>query len=133
MEIIKILIVDDDSNIRSSVRKLMTDIFTDLNIKVDITEGCDGTDLIKHVTILLQKEEKLFDLICTDECMTVINGSDAIKSIRHLTRGTQIVSITSVSEDCKLRILASGADLVFSKPISKKQLKEYIDEYILGF
>jgi two-component system chemotaxis response regulator CheY len=132
METIKVLIVDDDAIVRDSTRKLMTDIFSDLNIKLDITEGCDGEDIIKQVKLLVQMKEKLFDLICTDECMSDINGSEAIRAIRHLIKDTQIIAITASSEEHKFRILESGADQVLSKPLSKKQLKEYIDEYILG-
>lgn len=130
----KILIVDDNHTVRKSFTnilqsfKLISDFF-------QLIECEDGIDMIKLI-IEDQRQDNLIKAVFTDESMEYINGSEAIKILKGLEMNSKIkrcfyFSITAFEDEYNMeRILNSGADLILSKPASKKQLEEVIELYI---
>lgn len=129
----KILIVDDNKTIRKSYINILQS-FSIILTNYDLIEYEDGIDLIKGI-VEDQHQSNLIKAVFTDENMEYINGSEAIKILRELERNSKIkrclyFSITAFEDDQnKQKILDSGADLILSKPASRRQLEEVIEFY----
>ena len=73
--------------------------------------------------------------IFIDENMEYLNGSESVSIIRRLQKNDKInkFSIASVTsfEDLQTKdfIKNSGMDVVFSKPIKKSELIDFLDKY----
>ncbi len=120
----KILVVDDDSIIRKSTINLLNTVMKKTKSTYEIIEGSDGKDIVE---ILTYETDNLIKLIITDENMTTMEGSDAIKAISLIKNDNKIpiVSITAMEDDQGLRkIYESGANMVFKKPVRKTQIEE---------
>lgn len=102
-----------------------------------LIEAADGVDLLKIATDLQKTNYKIKCLI-TDENMEFMNGSDCIKIIRKMMNEGiiskfSLLSLTAFSDDDRIdSIKKSGADFVFSKPISKSNLSKIFNNYILN-
>ncbi len=119
----KILVIDDDVIIRKTTIKLVRSIIQNSNNNYQIIEGSDGKDIIDLVH---HDRDNLIKLILTDENMTYMLGSEAIYLVK-LMIDIPIVSITAMDDEEGLsKIYKSGADIVLSKPVSKRQLEEVI-------
>lgn len=129
----KILIVDDNKTIRKSYINILNS-FSCIANNYDLVEYDDGIDLIKAV-IEDQHNDNQIKAVFTDENMEYINGSEAIKIMRDLENNSKIkkclyFSITAFEDQESIqRIVKAGADLVLSKPASKKQIQELIELY----
>lgn len=123
----KILIVDDNQFIRTSIRNILKEIFKENNRKITIIEGCDGIETLKYI----MDDQKLYNSIkCvfTDEKMEYMDGSKSIQIIREMEKldkikRVHIVSVTSYDdENNKHFIYNSGVDHIIQKPCSKSTL-----------
>lgn len=127
----KIFVIDDNQIIRNSIRKMIEFILKDKQNteQIDIYTGADGVDLIKF----LFPENNIIDtqnILCViiDENMEYLNGSDAVKILRHLELKNKLphINVVTVSchEDTKFVefICKSGVDLFLSKPVSKNDI-----------
>jgi len=132
----KILIIDDNQYIRSSLKKILVSIMKEKTKKFEIIEGYDGADIIKQV-IDNQTSQVKIKCIFTDENMEYIHGSEAIKIIRNLERDNKIstnifISITSFEDEInKSNILKAGADMILFKPYSKNQVMKMLSKFKL--
>jgi PleD family two-component response regulator len=126
----KILIIDDDNIIRSSMHCMIKKISKKINIDFDIIEGSDGADLIDLVNDDLDCNIKI---IFTDENMPLCEGSDAIKKIINIIEINQIriISITSICDTNLInKILKCGVNEVISKPAHIKTIERLLFDYI---
>lgn len=106
----KILIVDDDKDIRNLISVYLENegLYTQ---KVE--------DAIKALKLL---EERDFDLIILDIMMPDMDGIEACMKIRQ-ERNMPIIMLSAKSEDMdKIQGLASGADDYLSKPFNPMEL-----------
>jgi signal transduction histidine kinase/CheY-like chemotaxis protein len=123
----KILIVDDNHYIRSSIKNLVQQVLKSSTRHYDIVEGSDGVDILKLI-IDDQQSNNLFKCIITDENMEYINGSESIKILKDLEKANKIkkiliISITSFEDELtKSNINKAGVDYILSKPCTKKHL-----------
>jgi response regulator RpfG family c-di-GMP phosphodiesterase len=120
----KILIIDDDSLIRKSMKRMVSHCLRKFNLDYEIIEGEDGSDMINLVN---DDTENLIRLIFTDENMNDVEGSEAITSIKRIKdlNSIKIISITSLEdEESVSRILGCGADRVCKKPASVPLLED---------
>lgn len=117
----KILIVDDDKDIRNLISVYLEN------------EGMYTQKVEDAIEALKLLEEKEFDLIILDIMMPNMDGIEACMKIRQ-ERNMPIIMLSAKSEDIdKIQGLASGADDYLSKPFNpleliarvKSQLRRY--------
>ncbi|HEY0177296.1 MAG TPA: response regulator, partial [Pedobacter sp.] len=104
----RILIVDDDHELRSFLRNILNEFY-------EVTEAADG------IAGLDKAREELPDMIISDLIMPGMNGLDLCKQIRNDVRTSQIPFIILSAKDAvesKIAGADSGADLYFPKPVS---------------
>lgn len=73
------------------------------------------------------------DAVLTDIFMPKLNGYELTKALRSLGYKGQIIgcSAASIGEEAN-KLIASGADKVFIKPLQIKEFVSYLQEHILG-
>ncbi|RLQ93606.1 response regulator transcription factor [Falsibacillus albus] len=117
----KVLIVDDDTDIRNLISVYLE------NEGMETTKAVDALEALK----LLERED--FDLIILDIMMPKMDGIEACMKIRE-ERHMPIIMLSAKSEDMnKIHGLASGADDYMTKPFNpleliariKSQLRRY--------
>jgi len=107
----KILIVEDDTNILSFLKNG----FTDLGYTLDYAK--DGEDGEYLATL------NRYDVIVLDWMLPLKSGIDVLKSLREKDVKTPIIMLTAKSEiDDKVKGLSQGADDYLAKPFSFKEL-----------
>lgn len=130
-----IIIADDNHLINSCNQRIIDGLMSELNLfEYEIIMVSDGLDVIK---IFLNNEIKdKIKLIITDENMDYFNGSEMIKFIRKVEKLTKLnpINIAFVSSEDDSRhkdfLLACGADFVFTKPLSKKNVRISLEKSI---
>lgn len=127
-EKIKILIVDDNTIINESIKKLVDITLNGEKINYEILMLNDGLDILR-ILLTEKNNNNIVDYIFTDENMDYLNGSEAIALVRlwekmNKTKRSYITSITC-HEDPKIvnNILSKGADQVLTKPMTKSLVK----------
>ena len=106
----KILIVDDESDIRKIVRLLLE---RRGHLVIEAASGCDAVALVR---------EQSPDLIVMDIMMPKMSGIDAVKAIREFSTAP-IIFLTAKSLDSdKESAYLSGGDDYLEKPFSSTEL-----------
>jgi signal transduction histidine kinase/CheY-like chemotaxis protein len=127
----KVLIVDDNQHMRSTLRQLLGQIFKDFDKEYTIIEGSDGVDILKYV-IDDQAEGSRIQCVITDESMEYLDGSFAISILRSLQRDSKIrdvkvITMTSYEDEVtKGSILKAGANYCVSKPCKKNDMVDIL-------
>ena len=105
-----ILIVDDEGDILD----MLEDLMRSGEDEVKVAKAQNGVDA------LLMIGESKPDLLILDIMMPGMNGYDVCRKLK-ASPGTQYIKIVAISGDhnpaVKERILSSGADLFFTKPL----------------
>jgi len=77
-----------------------------------------------------------YGLIITDMGLPDGEGLTLIKMARHHSDSqnmqTPIIAVTANAEDFRERCLAAGADGVYAKPVSAKQITAWLAQYVTG-
>lgn len=111
----KILIVDDDANIREGVGDILD------------VEGYETAQAASGAEAVAQVKKDSFDVILMDYNLTDGTGIDAIKQIRALNAESQILMITgNASLDAAVRAIQESVDDFLQKPVNPDQLKRAI-------
>jgi signal transduction histidine kinase len=134
-----LLVIDDNMYIRKTLCNLISITFRKLEeekkikYKFEVIEGSDGIDVL-NLAINRGIASKI-KAVFIDENMEYLNGSESVRIIRNLQNLNKIskFSIASVTafEDLPMKnyIKNSGIDEVYSKPLSKSQLLDFLDRY----
>lgn len=111
--LLNILVVDDSAMVRRITSKLISDLGH------TSTETVDG-----EKAVLLVKDGRQFDLILMDNQMPVMTGVEATRILRtKLNYRGKIIGVTGNALDDDIQsFMASGADQVILKPLSKEML-----------
>jgi len=111
-DIFKILVVDDNDDLRSIIKEYLSD-------NGDFVEGArDGKDALKKHT------ESRYDLIITDLNMPEMTGIDLMKKIRKNNDVTEFIIITGyASLDTAVEAIKIGAFDYIVKPFRMEELK----------
>jgi DNA-binding NtrC family response regulator len=120
---VKILVVDDEENVLSSVRKVIGSKFPDYQ-----------TELVNSPSEALEKIRiTKYDLIITDLMMPGIDGLELIKKIRELDSESKIIMMTGYAT-MKTALLAmrEGASKYISKPFTRDELLTAVNSVLLG-
>lgn len=112
----KILVVDDDKEIRSMVKSIFRD-------RLDVIEASDGIEALDVF------RETLVDLVITDLVMPRMDGAGLVKSLKanELTKHIPIVFLT-FKDDIEMRISSCeiGGEAFIPKPFYPKHLKSVV-------
>ncbi|MFX0102970.1 MAG: response regulator [Candidatus Hodarchaeota archaeon] len=112
-----ILVVDDESGIRETLK----DILQDEGYNVVI--AADGSEAVE-----IARNER-FDVALIDFIMPGINGVDTLRELKVIQPGLKVMMMTAFAEKEKLnRAMESGASCIFEKPLDIKRLLSYIGE-----
>ena len=115
----RILVIDDEADIRESLELLLTSE----NYAVDLAENA--------VTGLRKFESGIHDLILLDLMMPDRSGMEVLAEIRQRDPETPIFMLTAYgSEEVAVRALKSGANDYFAKPWDNDKLLIEIDRMI---
>ncbi|MFC1829488.1 sigma-54-dependent transcriptional regulator [Thermodesulfobacteriota bacterium] len=108
----KILVVDDDT----SLRKLLDTVLTAEGYEVTLSS--DGQEAVKFV------EKQFFDLILMDIRMAQMDGIEALKRVKEISSGIQVIIMTAyASVKTAIDALKSGAYDYLTKPLDIDELK----------
>jgi CheY-like chemotaxis protein len=119
-----ILVVEDDTDLRSYVSELLRD----LNYRVVAASSAQAA-----LTILLQEEPKV-DLLLTDVVMPGINGRELGRRAQQIRPGIKILYMTGYSRNAVVHQgrLDEGVELL-EKPISQAKLALRVREMLDRF
>jgi len=116
----RILIVDDEQNIRLLVRKFLTDKFT-------VLEAIDGEEAVEMA------REHRPSLILMDIVMPKMGGYDACSMIKNdqLTKRIPVVMLTGLGFELNKKFAkVVGADGYITKPFTPEQLLDTIGKIL---
>ncbi len=130
---IKILILDDESLIRSTIKRHIFKINKEENLtkKISTFEAENCFDALQLIYSNFQKKI-FFNIILIDEYMPFMKGSTLIKLMKGLSQEGNFYNILFVSYTAfdtlekKKYILDQGADHILNKPISYEDFKLFL-------
>lgn len=123
---LKVLIVDDDLNIR----KIIKSVLSSLGVKEisEATNGQEALDLLKvPPTLSAGGGRRKYNLIICDWAMPFMTGVQLLEKIRNDTflKTTNFVMVTAENEHDKIvRAVESGVDDYVIKPFTGQTLEE---------
>ena len=106
----KILIVDDDPDIRQVLRLLLQGLYT-------VSEAADGAEAVRLI-----QEQKDTDLIILDVMMPGMDGYAACDALRAYTNAPVLFLTAKSAEADRISAYRSGGDDFLSKPFSQDEL-----------
>lgn len=115
----RVLIVEDNLLNRKILKKLLESFNVDSD---DAENGKQAVELIR--------EGALYDMILIDKEMPVMDGHEATRQLRAMGVKSPIVGLTgnALNSD-RNQFLAAGVDDFFTKPISRHQLLNLLEDY----
>jgi two-component system, chemotaxis family, chemotaxis protein CheY len=120
----RILVIDDDSLIRETLRRMLE------GAGHEVTEAEDGAAGLKAV------KAQRPDLVVTDIYMPGKEGIETIRELRQIVPGLKIIAISGSSWSSGHDALSSakllGADRTLPKPFRKEQLLASIRDCLQG-
>lgn len=120
MSKLKVLVVDDDSGLRLSVRSTLSS-----EPKFDIEEAFDGVNALEKI-----KAEN-FDLVILDVDMPRMSGLEALKQIKEHNPGILVIMMTAFATiDDAVKAVKDGAYNYLSKPVQGDELLSIINKAI---
>ena len=118
----KILVIDDDDTVRSSIRLALEDADHEV---VEAPDGAEGVNRVKTQPV---------DLVITDIFMPEKEGLETIDEIRHAFPKLKIIAISGggrIEPQDYLEIAQQlGADRTLLKPFDIKLLVDTVDELL---
>lgn len=121
---VKVLVVDDDSGLRMSVRSALESQGT----RFEIDEAFDGVNAIEKI------KSKRPDVVLLDVDMPRMNGLATLKAIKGQDPSVIVIVMTAYAtiEDA-IKTTKDGAYNYLSKPVKSEELIEMIDKALKAF
>lgn len=126
-----ILIVDDSKVILNSLNRLLLQS-SNIKEKFEVKLAFDGLEMI-NIIVESHVKNRVVELVLTDENMEYINGSQAVKLIKSISKKLNLsyklnfISITAFEDEItKTNILNCGFSELLAKPVTKQKLKEVL-------
>lgn len=130
----QLLVVDDNSILRKSLKTQLEKILKELDMSISIIEGTDGVDIISSI-VKSESTTNRIKIVFSDESMTFMNGSSAVKILRDMESNSKIpelpimICITSYEDEWyQTELKNSGFDHVIKKNPGKKELTHLLME-----
>jgi two-component system chemotaxis response regulator CheY len=117
----KVLIVDDSSLARRTMRSMLEDLGHTVD---DASDGSAGL-------------EKFFvsppDVVILDLVMTGMYGVDVLNKMRELNPAARVIIATAdVQQSTADQVRAAGAKGIMNKPVTREKLKSILDTVLEG-
>ena len=117
----KILIVDDSSLARRTMRSMLEDL------GYTVEDASDGAAAL----------EKFFvsppDLVILDLVMTGMYGVDVLNKMRELNPSARVIIATAdVQQSTSDQVRAAGAKAILNKPVTREKVKGVLDVVLQG-
>ena len=114
-----ILVVDDDSDTRESIKL----IFEDLGYRVSLAGN--GNEAVTHA------ESKHYDVILMDVGLLGIDGFEACRQIVESDSSAKIIIVTAHEvSHCARQALMAGAFSLLSKPVQPQNMVDLVDSLV---
>jgi len=114
----KILIVDDDADLRSELRSVLEEY--------EVIEAPDGQSALN-----ILKRANEIGLVILDVMMPGINGLDVLTEIKKTSPNLKTVILTGhSSKDIAIEALKSRADDYIEKPLFVDRIKETVEKFL---
>jgi len=111
----RILIVDDQSNVRTMIRRMLGDL------GLQFSEACDGSEAITRY------HTEHPDVVLIDIRMPVMNGIEATQRIREADPAARILVVSDYDDaDLRESAAAAGVERYFLKE-NLSPLRRYLD------
>ncbi|KAL3609436.1 hypothetical protein D5086_000456 [Populus alba] len=112
-----VLVVDDDSEGRETLRELFMSLKSETTPTLDVQVAKNGKE-----AVYLHLAGASFDMIVMDDLMPVMNGIEAINLLRRMGVESHIVGVTG--EFKRLAFMDSGANSCIIKPLTLEKLAD---------
>jgi CheY-like chemotaxis protein len=119
MSLKRILVVDDDPNVRFLLRLLFE------SVGYEVSEAQHG------VAALIRVKEALPDLVVTDIVMPIMDGASLINRLKSDQR-TAALPIVAITGTPGAKEAAAAADVVMSKPFDHSSLLATVGSLLVG-
>lgn len=128
----RILIAEDDFASRKVILKFLS-VYGECDVTVDGMEAVDAF-------MMALEEDKPYDLICLDVMMPVMDGYQALKSIRKIEKEhgiseddmAKIIMTTALNEEKNVKkAFELGCTVYCAKPIDMAKLKSTLEMFEL--
>lgn len=114
MKKVNILICDDETGVRDSLRLI-------LDREYSLVYATNGAEAVRH----LRKHD--VDLVIMDVKMPKLSGLDALRQIKRLRPRTRVLIITGYeSSDVAAQAINQGADDYLTKPFEREKVHSKI-------
>eukprot|EP00340_Litonotus_pictus_P001276 CAMPEP_0170523456 /NCGR_PEP_ID=MMETSP0209-20121228/8865_1 /TAXON_ID=665100 ORGANISM="Litonotus pictus, Strain P1" /NCGR_SAMPLE_ID=MMETSP0209 /ASSEMBLY_ACC=CAM_ASM_000301 /LENGTH=1878 /DNA_ID=CAMNT_0010811537 /DNA_START=777 /DNA_END=6413 /DNA_ORIENTATION=- len=136
-----ILIVDDDSLCRKSLKKLVENCISSLNKeyfgRTRVVKLGDGLDTVNMMLEDFSLNRNMIKFIISDENMAIMNGSESFSHLNKLVKMQKVNSIPKIiytaleADNALAQIkLVSECNEIVKKPVSKKDLTSILANYL---
>lgn len=112
----RILVIDDDPNIREIVRIMLKDY--------EVIEASNGRE-----AVILYKNLKP-DIVLMDISMPGMDGVETTKEILKIDPKAIVIGLTAFSRTRGSELLNAGAKDIINKPFTRKSLREMIERFV---
>lgn len=122
----EVLIIEDDQDDAFLLKRALTRAAAECNVSLEVAHSVNGLDGLGRVA-RCDIRNRLPDVIVVDLNMPVVDGDRFLTALREdllLDRVPAAVLTTSTESPVHAKALASGADVVFSKPNTQEELVE---------
>ncbi len=113
----RVLVVDDENNIRRMVRLALE------HVGHEVTVAADGTEALE-----LFGDGRRFDIVLLDQRMPGMEGLDVLREIRRRQQSACVVMVTAYGTiDLAVEAMKAGARDLLRKPFTSERLRETIN------
>lgn len=117
----KILIVDDSSLARRTVRQMLEEMGH------SVEEATDGATALERYFI------NRHDLVILDMVMSGMYGIEVLTKLRELDANARVIVATAdIQKSTQEQVRAAGAAGFLNKPMNRAQLKEIVNALLAG-
>lgn len=122
---LKVLVVDDDSGLRMSLRSAL-----ESTRRFEVEEAFDGINAIEKFKAA---QDKKFDIVLLDVDMPRMNGLETLKKVKELEPGTIVLMLTAhATLSDAVTAVKDGAYNYLSKPVDTQSLIELLDKAVMA-
>ena len=114
----KILVVEDDTEVRSMLKDYLTFLGYDTDIAAD---GLEGLNKIKETN---------YDLVITDIAMPYVSGIGIISILKKDHPNIPVIAITGYGYHAEELAQEKNADFIMGKPFDVQELKEAVEKLL---
>jgi len=114
----RVIVVDDEPMVRDLLKEILKDL------------GYNVVALASNGQIAFEKvKEHKPEIVCLDISMPVVNGLDALASIKTVSSDIIVIMVTAISDSSEVQqAIRTGADGYILKPFTGLQIHEAIQK-----